>query len=492
MPESITNWEAVIGLEIHAQIDTATKQFCRCPVKFTNDLADANKYVCPICLGHPGVLPVLNRKSVELALRLAAAANADIATKSVFARKNYFYPDLPKGYQISQYEIPLAEGGALPFYHAENGMPEPITKSARFTRMHLEEDTGKSYHLSDGSSIVDFNRSGIPLLEIVTKPDFRSPAEAVSYLEEIRLTLIYLGISGANMELGQMRCEPNVSVRPIGEIALRPKTEIKNLNSFATLTKAVNYEIERQIHVWKTGGEVLPQTMRWDDAASGFDGRKGATVAMRTKETADDYRYFDEPDLPPLALTAEMKNAAAEFSNRTAYALRTRLKEEDRLSEYDSRNIATIPENLHWYAELMPEVGDAKLTANWVLGEISRWRSELPGGLKVTAESAAKIICAAKDGEINFGQAKVVFEKAAKGEADALALIEKAIEESRASAGGLIVKIKEAIAENPSAVSDYRAGKQAAIMVLVGQVMKKTKGSADAVEVRKILEELLK
>ncbi len=492
MPESKSNWEAIIGLEIHAQIDTATKQFCRCPAKFTNEPSEANKYVCPICLGHPGVLPVLNGKSVELALRLTAAANADIAGKSVFARKNYFYPDLPKGYQISQYEIPLAEGGALPFYHAENGTDEPVTKSARFTRMHLEEDTGKSFHFPDGRSIVDFNRSGIPLLEIVTMPDFHSATKTISYLEEIRLTLIYLGISGANMELGQMRCEPNVSVRPAGESGLRAKTEIKNLNSFSILMKAVNYEIERQIHVWESGGPVLPQTMRWDDGAEGFDGRKGATVAMRTKETADDYRYFDEPDLPPLSVTAEMKNAAAEFSNKTAFAMRTRLKEEDGLSEYDSRNIATIPENLHWYAELMPEVGDAKLTANWVLGEISRWRSELPNGLKVTAVDAAKIIRAAKNGEINFGQAKAVFEKAAKGESPALALIEKAIEESKASAGGIIEKIREAIAENPSAVSDYRAGKQVAIMVFVGQVMKKTKGSADALEVRKILQELLK
>jgi aspartyl-tRNA(Asn)/glutamyl-tRNA(Gln) amidotransferase subunit B len=367
--ESKGNWEAVIGLELHAQLRTESKQYCACPVMFTNDPADANRYVCPICLGHPGVLPMLNRKSVGLALRLAIAAGATVNRRNVFARKNYFYPDLPKGYQISQYEAPLAEGGELPYYTAQARaesargggamIADADARMARFTRMHLEEDTAKSYHLPDGRSIVDFNRSGIPLIEIVTQPDFRNADDAIAYLEEIRLTMIYLGVSDANMELGQMRCEPNVSVRRVGEAELRTKTEIKNLNSFALLKKAVEYEIERQTHEWESGGRVLPQTMRWDDDASGFDGRTGATVAMRTKETADDYRYFDEPDLPPLIVTDAMLADAARFSYLTAFMLRRRLMEEDGLSEYDARNIAAIPSNFDWYDALIPVVLDA-------------------------------------------------------------------------------------------------------------------------------------
>ncbi|MEP0814177.1 MAG: Asp-tRNA(Asn)/Glu-tRNA(Gln) amidotransferase subunit GatB [bacterium] len=480
-----TIWEAVIGLEIHVQIATAAKQFCSCPAIFTNDPADANKYVCPVCLGHPGTLPVLNRKSVELALRLAAAARARVAPKNVFARKNYFYPDLPKGYQISQYEIPLASGGALAYFHRESRKSPWETREARLVRMHLEEDTGKSFHLPDGSTLVDFNRSGVPLLEIVTEPCFRTPDEAVSFLEELRLTLVYLGVSGANMELGQMRCEPNVSVRPAGTDELRAKVELKNLNSFATLKKAVEFEIARQAAEWERGGRVLAQTMRWDEGAR-------ATVAMRTKETADDYRYFDEPDLPPLSVTDAMLNEAAAFAERTAYAIRKKLAVRDGLSDYDAANIAGNPSNLEWYEALAAKVSDAKLVANWVLGEISRWRTELGDRFIADRGETAALLGALAAGKINNAQAKLIFEKMAAEGASAESLISSAgIAAESAGENALTAAVSEAIAENPRPVADYKSGKTNAIMVLVGQVMKKTKGAADAAKVRELLEKEL-
>jgi len=481
----------VIGLELHAQLRTRTKQFCRCEVRFTNAPEEANKFVCPICLGHPGVLPVLNRASVELSLRLASVAGSSISRRNIFARKNYFYPDLPKGFQISQYEVPLAEGGFLPYFFTSEPGGEAEVREARFVRMHLEEDTGKNYHLPDGTSIVDFNRCGVPLLEIVTQPDFHSADEAVAYLEEMRLTMIYLGVSDANMELGQMRCEPNVSVRPVGANELRPKTEIKNLNSFATLRKAVHYEIKRQIAVWESGGEVLPQTMRWDDAATGFDGRRGAAVAMRTKETADDYRYFDEPDLPPLVITDEMIERASGFADKTAFNVRARLIEKDGLSEYDAKNIATIPDNLRWYDALLPEIGDAKLTANWILGEISRWRAERGDKFLAEFKTAAQVILALKERRITNPQAKEIFGKVAVTGENPEQLITELANASDAATSDLDAILEEVIKENPAPAADYKKGKKAAVMALVGQVMKKTRGAANAQEAKKLLEEML-
>jgi aspartyl-tRNA(Asn)/glutamyl-tRNA(Gln) amidotransferase subunit B len=486
-----SEWEAVIGLELHAQLKTETKQYCRCKAVFTNDPQDANKHVCPICLGYPGVLPVLNKRSVELALRLAQAAKSKINHKSVFARKNYFYPDLPKGFQISQYEVPLAEGGSLCYYFVPDKKSPPQERTANFVRMHLEEDTAKSYHQPNGTSIIDFNRGGIPLIEIVTQPDFRSADEAIAYLEEIRLTMIYLSVSDANMELGQMRCEPNVSVRPKGASELRIKSEIKNLNSFATLKKAVEYEFERQVHIWQTGGRVLPQTLRWDDTAVGFDGRIGSTVAMRTKETADDYRYFDEPDLPPLVITELMLEQASDFGMKTAFSIKKHLMESDGLSEYDARNIVINPDNYYWYSVLVRDLKDSKLVANWVLGDISRWRSELGTEFKATPESTLRLLNSLSTSEITNPQAKDLFVRISKENKDIDALIRELHFATTSLTDNLDSVIEAVIADNPSPVSDYLKGKKAAVMVLVGQVMKRTKGSANAQDIKLMLEKKL-
>jgi len=395
----MSDYEAVIGLEIHAQVSTQSKQYCRCASVNPREIAEANQHICPVCLGHPGVLPVLNRESVLRALTLGARLGSQTTTRSIFARKNYFYPDLPKGYQITQYQTPLLSGGRLEF------VLDGEMHSTELERAHLEEDTAKIFYLPSGEVYLDYNRSGIPLLEIVTRPTIHSPEEAVAFLEELRQVLRRLGISQASMEEGNFRCEPNISVRPRGSSELRTKTEVKNLNSYATLSKALSYEIERQTEVWESGGEVAAQTLRWDDAAQ-------RTVPMRVKETQADYRYFDEPDLPPLVVRNEETEEARRRAEDASVTIRWKGQEvrfpagmahamafvegETELREVESRLLATEPELLRLFAETVELSGKVQQSANWVLQEY-RPRTQVEPG-KVNAQHLTDLIRARESG----------------------------------------------------------------------------------------------
>ncbi|OPX23136.1 MAG: glutaminyl-tRNA synthase (glutamine-hydrolyzing) subunit B [Planctomycetales bacterium 4484_113] len=476
----MSEYEAVIGLETHAQIRTRSKQFCRCAAVNTREIAEANQHICPVCLGHPGVLPVLNRESVLQALALGVRVGSEIARRSIFARKNYFYPDLPKGYQITQYQTPLLAGGRLEYFF------DGEVRIAELERAHLEEDTAKIFYLPSGEVFLDYNRAGIPLLEIVTRPMFHSPAEAVAFLEELRLVLRQLGISHASMEEGNFRCEPNVSVRPRGSDELRTKTEIKNLNSYATLMKALSYEIERQQVVWESGSEVAAQTLRWDEAAA-------RTVPMRVKETQADYRYFDEPDLPPLVVEeAELAEArrrteaaghviqwAGEekrFPSGTAH-LTAFLCLQGGLREEDARLLSAEPDSLALFAETVGLTGKVREAANWVLQE---YRPRVRGERgKITARQLGDLINARAAGEIGSSQAKEVFALVfGSGKSVTEAIAELGFD-TKVAEQELVQVCADVIAANPKVVADIRRGKHAAVRALVGGVMKQTHGNAD-------------
>jgi len=472
-----STWETVIGLEVHAQISTDTKMYCSCPAVVTSELADANQYVCPVCLGHPGTLPRPNRGAVVRGLTLALKLGSRINERSVFARKNYFYPDLPKGYQISQYDLPLAEGGALPYWHGTR------KQEAGLVRIHLEEDTAKLFHQDDGTAILDYNRSGVPLIEIVSLPDFREAAQCVSYLEELRGLLQRLGVSAAAMESGNFRCEPNISVRPRGESELRTKTEIKNLNSFATLRRAIEAEVRRQVELYTAGREVQQATLRYDEA-------RGITVPMRIKETADDYRYFDDPDLPPLVLTKGLLDEAGEDVRASNFELRQMMVEEDKISHEMAATIAD-DRTVHRFYRLCCKDGHAPAeVAKWVTGELLRLLREAP--LKIQPGALSKVLKLLRAGELTLPQARAVFEQVYRtNKAVDVVVEEQGFEQQN---GGVdLEKICSAvISDNPQVVADVKSGKTNAVQVLVGAVMKQTRGGADPKEARKLLLKLLR
>jgi aspartyl-tRNA(Asn)/glutamyl-tRNA(Gln) amidotransferase subunit B len=485
-----TQWETVIGLEVHTQVRTRSKMFCACPVAPTVELSQANRHVCPVCLGHPGTLPRPNRQVVTKALRLALKLGCRINERSVFARKNYFYPDLPKGYQISQFDLPLAEDGLLPYWH------QGERRQARLRRIHLEEDTAKLFHLPDGTAALDYSRGGVPLIEIVSYPDFRSGEECISYLDELRSLLRRLEVSDAQMESGNMRCEPNVSVRPEGADELRTKTELKNLNSFGTLRKAVAAEAQRQGALYDNGGAVHQATLRYDDA-------RGTTAEMRRKETADDYRYFDDPDLPPLLLDADLRRDAEAGLVASGFELRGLLTEQDGLPHEHAATIAG-DEVLHRFYRLTTQDGNPpREVAKWVCGELVRLMREGPMQIEPGALSA--VMKRMQRGELTLPQARQVFEQVYQTNLsvdnviaqlgispDAMAsslLAEYGLESPKDLLGAICARV---IDENPKVVEDYRGGKASAIMALVGPVMKATKGSAKPEEVKAKLEELLK
>lgn len=473
-------YETVIGLEFHAHLKTRSKQYCRCPVVVTREIGEANRHICPVCLGHPGVLPVLNRESVLLALVLGLRTGAEIARKSIFARKHYFYPDLPKGYQITQYQTPLLAGGELEFRH------ESRIRRAALERAHLEEDTAKIFYQGDGSILLDYNRAGVPLLEVVTKPVFRGAAEAIAFAEELRQVLRRLRVSDANMEDGSFRCEPNVSVRPVGSEELRTKTEIKNLNSFATIRKALEAEIARQMALYEDSKQVLACTLRWDEAEQ-------RTVPTRIKETQDDYRYFDEPDLPPLVLSDEDLTEARQRYERTYVRLEWNAEKKeflagtaqlahflDKETELRADEVAVLTQDSEALDLL---VGACQLSegyrecANWVLMEYRPRRAQGEG--RITAQHIADLVMARDAGRLNSTQAKEVFAHCfATG-----APVEEAISHlghDQAVAGSELKTVcAEVIAANEKVVADIRAGKAQAVKALVGQVMKLTRGGAD-------------
>jgi aspartyl-tRNA(Asn)/glutamyl-tRNA(Gln) amidotransferase subunit B len=473
----------IIGLEIHAQLLTRTKIFCGCRTTFGDP---PNTSICPVCLGMPGALPVLNSSAVDLAVRAALALNCTIQLESIFARKNYFYPDLPKGYQISQYDRPFATGGWLEA--AAGGLRRRIG----LTRVHLEEDAGKLLHHgfadSASCSYVDYNRSGVPLIEIVTEPELQSAAEAADFFSRLRELLVAIGVNDGNMEEGSLRCDANVSVRPAGRAAFGVKTEVKNVNSFRYLQKALEHEIERQIALLEGGGTVRQETRLWDAAA-------GRTVAMRSKEEAHDYRYFPEPDLSPLTLAADRVAAIRQALPELPDAARERLAAEYGLPAYDADILTRLGAAGVAYFEATVAAGaPAKSASNWILGEIRRKLNELGTGDVAAASGRvppavlAELLAMIEDGRISGSVAKGVFETMFASGRTAGAIVRAEGLAQIGDRGILEDLVRRTIDEHPGPVAQYRAGRTATLGFLVGQVMKATGGKANP----KVVNELLR
>ncbi len=472
-------YEAVIGLEIHAQLLTRTKIFCGCPTTFG---AEPNTNVCPVCLGLPGALPVLNRTAVDYAVKAALALGCEIQERSVFARKNYFYPDLPKGYQISQYELPLARGGGLDI------VVDGRSTHVRLTRIHMEEDAGKSLHEgfadSDRRTYLDFNRAGVPLVEIVSEPDLRSSAEAATFFEKLRQIVVWLGVNDGNMEEGSLRCDANVSIRRVGDSALGTKAEVKNVNSFRYLQKALDYEIERQIDVVEQGGRVVQETRLFDSA-------QGRTYSMRSKEEAHDYRYFPEPDLPPLIIDAPRRQAIARTLQELPEARRARLVSQYGLPEYDADLLTQTRALADYFEATAAASGNAKASSNWIMGELLRTlkqRNLAIGEVAIAPSALAGLIRIIDAGTISSTVAKDVFAKMLDSGRSAESIVQS---EGLAQIGdveSLAGIVREAVAANPDAVSQVLKGRNNAFGFLVGYVMKASKGKANP----KVVNDLLK
>ena len=482
-PEAMARYEAVIGLEVHVQLATATKIFCGCPTGFG---AVPNTNVCPVCLGMPGALPVLNRRAVQLAIEAAVALDCEIRAYSRFARKNYFYPDLPKGYQISQYDQPFAEHGFVEI--ALSGE----TRRIGVTRVHMEDDAGKSIHDgfrdSDRFSYVDLNRSGTPLIEIVSEPDMRSSDEAYAYLTELKQRLQFVGVSTCDMEKGHLRCDANVSVRSRGEQKLGTKAEVKNLNSFRFLKQALEFEIVRQVALIESGGRVVQETRLYDPD-------RGETFGMRSKEEAHDYRYFPEPDLVPLVIEDEYLERLRAGMPELPSRKRRRFIGEFGLREYDAEVLTATRAASDYFESAARASGDPKTTANWVMGD-------LMGMLKAEGKEIADSPVSAADlgdlvrmigrGEISGTLAKEVFAKMfASGDA-AGAIMEREGLKQISDTGELERVIEDVIANNPKQVEQYRGGKTTVLNFLVGQVMRATRGQANVGAVTEILKNRLK
>ena len=473
-----TKYEAVIGLEVHVQLLTATKAFCGCSASFG---APPNTNVCPVCLGMPGALPVLNRKAVEYAVRAAIALNCTIRETSIFARKNYFYPDLPKGYQISQYDKPVAEHGYVDLA-AENG-----NKRIGITRLHLEEDAGKSMHEGFPDSArytyIDLNRSGVPLVEIVSEPDMRSPAEAYEYLTRLKEIILYTGVSDCNMEEGSLRCDANISIRPRGESQFGTKAEIKNVNSFRFIRDALEYEIERQIGIVESGGKVVQETRL-------YNANEGKTYSMRSKEEAHDYRYFPEPDLLPLVVNAKWQEEIRASLPELPEARRARMITEYGITPYDAGVLTASSALADQFEEAARSAKNPKRVANLVQSElIGRLKvrqleiEQSPISMKGVAMSADLV----ESGAISGKMLKDLYDLAFERNQDFPAIYEKEKPQQITDSGAIEKMIEEVIAANPRQVEQYRAGKKTVAGFFVGQVMKASKGQANPALVNEIL-----
>jgi aspartyl-tRNA(Asn)/glutamyl-tRNA(Gln) amidotransferase subunit B len=473
-------WETVIGLEIHTQLATQSKIFSGAPTAFG---AEPNTQACAIDLGLPGVLPVLNVEAVRLAVRFGKAIDAEIAPRSVFARKNYFYPDLPKGYQISQYELPVVGRGQV-----EILLDDGTVKTIGVTRAHLEEDAGKSLHEDfQGFTGIDLNRAGTPLLEIVSEPDLRSPAEAVAYAKKIHQIVRYIGISDGNMQEGSFRMDANVSVRPVGQKEFGTRAEIKNVNSFRFLEKAIAFEVERQIDLIEGGGTVVQETRLYDAV-------KDETRSMRTKEEANDYRYFPDPDLLPLEIDATFLAEATADLPELPDAKRARFQSEYGLSEYDANLLTASRELADYYEAVARASGEPKPAANWVSGELmaalNKSEREI-GASPVSASALAGLIARIQDGTVSGKLAKQVFEGMWNGGGEADAVIEAQGLKQITDTGAIESMIEAIVAANPEQVEQYRAGKDKVFGFFVGQVMKQSGGKANPAQVNEILKRRL-
>jgi aspartyl-tRNA(Asn)/glutamyl-tRNA(Gln) amidotransferase subunit B len=472
-PEILDKYEPVIGLEVHVQLATRTKIFCGCPTGFG---APPNTNVCPVCLGLPGALPVLSGPAVELAIGAALALNCTVNPRSIFARKNYFYPDLPKGYQISQYDQPVAEHGYVDI--AVNG----VSKRIGVTRVHMEDDAGKSIHDgfkdSDRYTYVDLNRSGTPLIEIVSEPDLRSSDEAYAYLTELKQILQYIPVSTCDMEKGHLRCDANVSVRLRGAEKFGTKAEVKNLNSFRFLKMALDHEIERQVALIESGGRVMQETRL-------FNVDTGETVGMRSKEHAHDYRYFPEPDLIPLTISQAWLDSIRKNLPELPAARRTRFIEEYGLREYDAQVLTATRAISDYFEQVASVSGDPRSAANWVMGTADITES------RVTAENLGRLVGLIAQGKISGKLAKEVFAKMLDTGDTAETVMQREGLEQISDEGALTKIVDEVIAASPKQVEQYRSGKTAVIGYLVGQVMKASRGQADPAAVNRLLKEKL-
>jgi len=474
------NYETIIGLEIHAELSTKTKAFCSCKNEFGGEV---NTNCCPVCMGYPGALPVLNKKVVEYAIKAGLALNCQISLYSKTDRKNYFYPDLPKAYQISQYDKPLCKNGRIKIEL------DGQEKNIGITRIHIEEDAGKLIHgtESEDYSLVDFNRGGVPLIEIVSEPDIRSPLEARLYLEKLKGILEYLEISDCKMQEGSLRCDANISIRPVGQKEFGVKTEIKNMNSMKALQRALEYEEERHKKILSEGGAIVQETRRWDES-------KGITVSMRTKEQAHDYRYFPEPDLVPIILEEawieDIRKALPELPDDK----KKRFVEEYGIPDYDASVLTLTKELSSFFEACAKGHKNPKAISNWVMGEVLRIIKEKEldlKDLKIKPEALRKLVDLVDDGILSSTGAKQVFEEMFKTGKDPETLVDQLGLRQISDEGAIVELVKKVLSENEKSVEDYKKGKTNALGYLVGQCMKASKGKGNPQIINKILRDML-
>ncbi|PKN37568.1 MAG: Asp-tRNA(Asn)/Glu-tRNA(Gln) amidotransferase GatCAB subunit B [Deltaproteobacteria bacterium HGW-Deltaproteobacteria-2] len=473
------DFETVIGLEVHAQMLTDTKIFCGCSTKFG---ASPNSHTCPVCLGMPGVLPVLNKKVVEYAMKMALATNCGINKSCEFARKNYFYPDLPKGYQISQYSYPLAEHGHVIL--DINGEQKKIG----ITRIHMEEDAGKLMHDEHNPvSYVDLNRTGVPLIEIVSEPDMRSSEEAADYLKRLHEILVYLEICDGNMEEGSFRCDANVSIRPRGQKEYGTRTELKNMNSFRNVQRALEYEIKRQQYLVENGGTVIQETRLWDDA-------QGATNSMRSKEEAHDYRYFPDPDLVPILVDDAWVEKIKKDLPELPLVKRERFVKDYQIPAYDAGVLTADKALANYYEEVVKLCAKPKVASNWIMGDVMKFLNEDKLDIRqcpIKAQSLADMIRLIEEGTISGKMAKEIVEDMYKtGKSPQMIIEEKGLVQIT-NEGELVKTITAIIEANPGQLKDYRGGKEKLFGFFVGQVMKATQGKANPQLVNELLKKML-
>jgi len=477
-------YEPVIGLEVHAQLLTESKIFCGCSTRFGRE---PNANTCPVCAGFPGVLPVLNKKVVEFAIKAGLATHCQITRSSILARKNYFYPDLPKGYQISQYELPICAGGYIDI--ELDGAP----KRVRLTRIHMEEDAGKNIHDAHGdASLVDLNRAGVPLLEIVSEPDLRSSAEAGAYLRTLRSILQYLAVCDGNMEEGSFRCDANVSVRPQGTAELGTKIEIKNLNSFRAVERAIEFEIERQSDTLENGGKLIQETRLWDE-------HREETRSMRSKESAHDYRYFPDPDLLPLVVDENWIDAVRASLPELPAARKSRFMSEHGLAAYDAELLTSRKDIADYYESALTIHGNAKALGNWIVGDLFRVLKERKldeqlyiANWPVSAEHLSQLVQLIDQGKISGKIAKTVFEALLDSNKSPQDIVREKNLEQVSDSASIESAIDQVLAANGKQVEQYKSGNDKVHGFLVGQVMKATQGKANPQKVNDILREKLR